>query len=165
MMSLMVNSKANGDRDNVSSPIAIDRFESEGYLELSEIGQCLSLEFNTPDDTDEVFRSGRMSLIDEMFFVLKRANPVTDCRIDSDVSDNPAAKRNRRSYDVRDEENDRDAIDVATLTSEHSQEYDDDGDYQIVSEKYESRPEINVFEETTSSIHAQDESRILEKCI
>ncbi len=106
-------------------------------MELTEIGECLSLDLSTPDDTSDVFRTGRLSLVEEMLFVLKRANPISDHRDDSDESVGPVAKRKRRSYDdLNERSNEREGADEATLTSEssQSQEYyggEDEDEYEL----------------------------------
>ena len=117
-------------------------------MELTEIGECLSLEFSTPKDASEVFRNSRVSLIEEMFFVLKRANPISDHRDDSDESQGPATKRKRRSYDFSDEHNERESAEEATLTSESSQEYDGGED----ADEYDYDKSIPAIQNSLASL-------------
>jgi hypothetical protein len=149
MKALTITPQTSSDSDN-TCPLAIDRFASKGFMELTEIGECLSLELSTPDDTSDVFRTGRLSLVEEMLFVLKRANPISDHRDDSDESVSPAAKRKRRSYDdLNEPTNEREGVDEATLTSEssQSQEYEggedeDEYDFEEFDSEVENRGTI-----------------------
>jgi hypothetical protein len=137
MKALTITPQTSSDSDN-TFPIDIDRFDNKSaLLEVFEIGECLSLDLSPPEDADEVFRDGRCSIVKEMLLVLKRANPISDYRDDSDVVDTPTAKRKKRSYDFVQELDEREDAEAATLTSENSEDEVESG---------EDVPDLQLFD-------------------
>ena len=122
MKGLTITPQTSSDSDT-SLPIDIDRFDNKpSLLEVFEIGECLSLELSPPEDADEVFRDGRRSIVEEMLLVLKRANPISEFRDDSDIVDTPTAKRKKRSYDFVQELDEREGAEATMVTAEGSED-------------------------------------------
>lgn len=131
MKALTITPQTSSDSDN-TFPIDIDRFDTKStLLEVFEIGECLSLDLSPPEDADEVFRDGRRSIVKEMLLVLKRANPISDYRDDSDIVDTPNAKRKKRSYDFAQEVDEREDAEAATLTTENSEDEVEEGETDL----------------------------------
>ena len=122
MKGLTITPQTSSDSDT-SLPIDIDRFDNKAsLLEVFEIGECLSLELSPPEDADEVFRDGRRSIVEEMLLVLKRANPISEFRDDSNIVDTPTAKRKKWSYDFVQELDEREGAEATRVTAEGSQD-------------------------------------------
>mmetsp|Transcript_22693 Transcript_22693/g.37548 ORF Transcript_22693/g.37548 Transcript_22693/m.37548 type:complete len:173 (-) Transcript_22693:158-676(-) len=104
MKALTISPQASED-SALATLISFDRLNFKSSLaDVSEIDESVSSDFST-SDTDQVFREGSRSIVEDMFFVLKRANPVTDYRDDPDIVGYPMAKRKRRTYHYGDDDN------------------------------------------------------------
>jgi hypothetical protein len=138
--------------DNDSSlPNEYGGLENNGFLELSEIGQCLSLDFATPEDTEKVFREGQISLDEEVMMVLKRANPVIEGIDEYDRAYSPVAKRFRMTsfFKAEDSKNVYVESDEATLTSESTEDYESNPDY-IDCQYFEVSKSLSFFDTGSS---------------
>jgi hypothetical protein len=126
-------------------------FENEGFLELSEIGHCLSLDFATPQNTGKVFRDGQISLDEEVMMVLKRANPVIEGNDENDPIESPIAKRYRMNSLVFTENTkvDYHESDEATLTSESTEDYE--GNQEFIDFLYTGVAKPHTLVDTLSS--------------
>jgi hypothetical protein len=138
--------------DNDSSlPNEYGGLENNGFLELSAIGQCLSLDFATPEDTEKVFREGQISLDEEVMMVLKRANPVIEGIDEYDRAYSPVAKRFRMTsfFKAEDSKNVYVESDEATLTSESAEDYESNPDY-IDCQYFEVSKPLSFFDTGSS---------------
>jgi hypothetical protein len=148
MVTLLPQSSSDYDS---SLPNEYRGFENSEYLELSEIGQCLSLDFATPQDTEKVFREGQISLEEEVMMVLKRANPVIEGIDEYDCADSPVAKRFRMTsfFKADDNKNDYAESDEATLTSESTEDYEGNSDL-IDCQYFEVAKSLSFFDTDSS---------------
>jgi hypothetical protein len=111
------------------------------FADPSCLREVLSNDGAAPVNTIDVFRDRRRSLVEEMFWVLKRANPVQDYRDDEPSDCVPVAKRSRTSHYMMNDLSDLDEREGAGETdSDRTDSSLDERDLRQSAESATRRP-------------------------